>query len=149
MLRLGISVCLSLVFFAGVAKAGESEEISQADKAAILQLAFELKLEKEGPEKFAEYLTISTENMSRGLLPNISGFEFKLMKPTEIRKRQKKADRFRYVFVSEFDRGSRFVRLALGLSETCRGLPCHSHSYQYVFEKVEGKWQGRIDRIIC
>ncbi|HEX6733107.1 MAG TPA: hypothetical protein VF074_24005 [Pyrinomonadaceae bacterium] len=115
----------------------------------ILQLAFEIKLKKDGPEKFAEYLTISTENMSSAMLPKLPGFEFKLMKPNEIHKRQKKADRFRYLLVSEFTRRGRLIELNLGIIERCGGLPCHSHSYRYSFEKIDGKWQGQIFLIIC
>jgi len=147
-MRLGLSICFSL-FLAITAKPGELQEISSADKVAILQLAFEIKLKREGPEKFAEYLTISTENMSNAMLPKLPGFEFKLMPPNQIKKRQKKADRFRYLLVSEFTKRGRFIDLSLGIIERCGGLPCHSHSYRYAFEKIDGKWQGQIYLIIC
>jgi hypothetical protein len=148
-MKLGLSICFSLMFLAVTARPSELPEISSADKVAILQLAFEIKLKDEGPGKFADYLTISTENMSKPMLPKIPGFEFTLMKPKEIQKRQKKADRFRYLLVSEFTQRGRFINLSLGIIETCGGLPCHSHSYRYVFEKIDGAWQGRIYMVIC
>ena len=148
-MKLGLSICFSLFFLAIAARPSASQEISSADKVAILQLAFEIKLERDVPEKFAEYLTVFAENMSPEMLPKIPGFEFELMKPNEIQKRQKNADRFRYLAVGKFTNRGRFIYLNLGLIERCGGLPCHSHSYQYSFEKIDGKWQGQIYRIIC
>lgn len=149
MLRLAASICVLLMVINGTVSANEAEKLSEADRAAIIQKAMELKLQKDGPEKFSEYLVISTENMSLKLLPKIQGFNFKLMKPREIEKRQKKATRFRYLRIDELTRQGQFVNFSLGVIERCGGLPCHAHFYKFVFEKIDGQWQGRIHMIIC
>lgn len=148
-MRLGLSICFSFFLLAVTVKPSVCQEISSADKVAILQSAFEIKLKKDGPEKFAEYLTISSENMSSAMLPKLPGFEFKLLEPKEIQKRLRKADRFRFLIVSEFTRRGRFIELNIGIIERCGGLPCYAHSYRYRFEKIDGKWQGQIYLIIC
>lgn len=144
-----LSICVCLFLLAVTARPVACEELSSADKAAILQLVFEIKLKRDGPAKFAEYLTISAANMSPAMLPEIPGFEFRLMKPKEIQKRQKEAGRFRYLIVSEFTTRDRFVELSLGIIERSGGLPLYAHSYRYRFEKIDGKWQGQIYMIIC
>lgn len=149
MLKRTLSICVFVIFLNVCANADNVRQISPADKAILIQKVMEIRLKTEGPEKFSDYLIISTDNMSSTLLPKIDGYQFTLMKPKEIQKRQKKADRFRYLRVNEPKLQGRVVILWLGVIERCGGLPCHSHSYQYVFEKIDGEWQGQIRMVIC
>lgn len=130
--------------------ADDKPALSNRDKAAIIQLAMELKLKSEGPLKFSQYLIISTENMSTSWIPRIPGFQFELMRPSEIRKRQKRAERFRYLRMDELKEwNGRSLRFDLAIIERCNGLPCHSHVYKYIFERVDNQWRGQISMVIC
>jgi hypothetical protein len=152
MLRVAILLSVYLVSNSAqvVRCANGKAALTNSDKAAIIQLAMELKLKSEGPLKFSEYLIISTENMSASWMPRIPGFQFKLMRPSEIRKRQKRAERFRYVIMDELKEwNGRSLRFDLAIIERCGGLPCHSHVYKYNFERVDNQWRGRIFMVIC
>ena len=152
MLRVAILLSVSLVFNSSqvVRCADDNLALTNRDKAAIIQLAMELKLKREGPLKFSDYLIISTENMSPSWMPRIPGFQFKLMRPSEIRKREKRADRFRYLIMDELKEwNGRSVGFDLAIIERCGGLPCHSHVYKYSFERVDNRWRGHIFMVIC
>ena len=150
MLKLAIVLTVSFVSPSVVNGAEDGEVLRRQDRAAIIQAVMELKLKTEGPLKFSEYLIISTENMSPSLLPKIPGFHFKLMKPTEIRKRQQHAAKFRYLKMDELKVwNGRLLKFDLVIIERCGGLPCHSHVYKYSFKKVDNKWQGQIVMVIC
>jgi len=153
MLRLSILLTLSFVAQSGINRAEDRVILTKQDRAAIIQAVMELKLKSDGPLKFSEYLVISTENMSPSLLPKIPGFQFKLMRPAEIRMREKHAkpaDRIRYLIMDELkDWNGRALNFDLAIIENCGGLPCHSHVYKYSFRKVDNKWQGERYLIIC
>jgi hypothetical protein len=89
-----ILFCVLLLVANTSARPRDSEELSTADRAEIIQKAMEIRLEREGPEKFSEYLIISTENMSTEPLPRIPGFEFKLMKASETKDNRGKQNVF-------------------------------------------------------
>jgi hypothetical protein len=152
MKMLRLAVLLTVSFFAqSVVNPAENRVVlTNQDRAAIIQAVMESKLKSEGPLRFSEYLIISTENMSSVLLPKIPGFRFKLMRPAEIRRREKHAARFRYLIMDELkDWNGRSLNFDLAIIERCGGLPCHSHLYKYSFEKVDNKWQGKIFMVIC
>lgn len=152
MIRVAILLSLPFVSFSSLMahRPYDRLALTNRDKAAIIQQAMELKLKSEGPLKFSEYLIISTGNMSPSLMPRIPGFQFKLMRPNEIRKRQKRADRFRYLMMDELtDWNGRSLEFELAMIERCGGLPCHSHVYKYSFKKVDSQWQGQIFMVIC
>jgi len=153
MLRFSMLLTISCVARSVIYGAEHRVILTKKDRAAIIQVVMELKLKRDGPLKFSEYLVISTENMSASLLPKIPGFQFKLMRPAEIRKRrkhEKPADRFRYLIMDELkDWNGRALSFDLAVIERCGGLPCHSHVYKYSFRKVDNKWRGEIYMVIC
>lgn len=133
-------------------------ELSNADKAAVIQLSIELiieqkaRLENQGkghPVDLSEFAIISDENMSPALLPRIPGFRFRLMKEREVQRRAQRPETFRYVRVGEFSGNENGLGFSLALIERRGGLPYHSRVFKYTFRKSADKWQGKIHLIIC
>jgi len=129
-------------------QAKAKSELSPSDKAAIIRSAMEIKLKSEGPSKFSEYLVFSTTDMSSALLPRIPGFAFRMMKPSQIKKRTQSIAGFRYLIV-DFAKTGEFISFNLHLVERRGGLPLYSHVYKYRFSRVGGEWQGKLFMIIC
>jgi hypothetical protein len=123
-------------------------QLSFRDKAAIVQLAMELKLKSEGPLKFSQHLVFRAGEMSQKLLPKIPGFEIRLMKPAAIQKRTLPPEGFKFLDIAFSQKGD-FIVFDLYIIERRGGLPMHSHVYQYVFSKAGGVWQGKLLMIIC
>jgi len=130
--------------------------LSNADQAAIIQLAVELIIEMEARSKgkghlsrLSELMIVSKKNMSPALLPKLEGFRFSLMGEKEIRKRWKRSRTFKYLWVGEFSGGSEVVGLSVGISESRGGLPYHFSVYRYQFSRSGEKWQGKIHTVTC
>jgi hypothetical protein len=123
--------------------------LSVADKAAIIQSAMEIKLEREGPQKFADYVVFSADNMTTDLLPNISGFRFRLMSDRLIQRNARRRLHFRWLRSSGFSNDGDVVLFNLAILERCGGLPCHAHLYKYAFTKTNGEWRGKLVTVIC
>ena len=154
---------LSLLLFALVvsstpliARPVSGPALSNADKAAIIQLAVELIRERETrlksqghPSTLSEFMIVSKENMSPDLLPKLPGFRLSLMGEKEIQKSWKRSRTFKYLRVGEFSGGSEVVGLSVAISESRGGLPYHFSVYKYQFTKSGEKWQGTIHTVIC
>ena len=123
-------------------------DLTDADKAAIIQAAMELRLARVGKEEFAQFRIFSTDNMSPALLPVFDGLRFTLMRPRAIERSQRRLI-FRYLRIGELSGDADHVKLKLGIIETRGGLGYHVHSYEYSFTRTGDKWQGKIVWVIC
>lgn len=132
--------------------------LTNADKAAIIQLSIELiieqkaRLKRQGivhPAGLSEFMIIAGDNMSPALLPKIRGFRFSLMREKEIQRKGRRSERFKYLRVGEFSGEEDNVTFSLGIIERRGGLPYHSEVCKYLFSKSGDKWQGKILTIIC
>jgi hypothetical protein len=124
-------------------------DLSDADKAAIIQAAMELRLARVGKEEFAQFRIFSTDNMSPALLPVFDGIRFSLMRPQVIERNQRHQSIFRYLRIGKFSGDADHVNIKLGIIETRGGLGFHVHSYEYSFTRTGDKWQGKIVWVIC
>jgi hypothetical protein len=124
-------------------------DLSDTDKAAIIQAAMELRRERVGQEEFAQFRIFSTDNMSRALLPVFDGVRFALMRPQLIERNKRRQTIFRYLRIGEFSGDGDSVKLSLGIIETRGGLGYHSHVYHYAFTKTDNRWHGKIVWVIC
>ena len=151
MKRLPLFLLLPLVLFSanvGNAQSVSKPPLSLRNKAAIIQLAMELKLESEGPLKFSQHLVFRAGEMSPKLLPKIPGFEIHLMKPAAIEKRTQPPEGFKFLDIA-FSQKGESIGFDLYIIERRGGLPMHSHVYKYLFIKSGDMWQGKIVLIIC
>jgi hypothetical protein len=151
MKRLQQSLLLLLALLSanvGNAQSVSKPRLSLRDKAAIIQVAMELKLKSEGPLKFSQHQVFRTGEMSAKLLPRIPGFSFSLMTPAAIRKRTLPPEGFKFLDVSFWQKGE-VIEFDLHIIERRGGLPMYSHVYEYFFRKSGGVWQGEIVMVIC
>lgn len=141
MKRLPQFLLLPLALFianVGKAQAVSKPHLSLRDKAAIIQVAMELKLKSEGLLKFSEHLVFRAGEMSPRLLPRIPGFEIRLMTPAAIKKRTLPPEGFKFLDIAWSQKGE-FISLDLYIIERRGGLPMHSHVYQYLFDREQGR----------
>src|SRR5690348_17888841 len=131
------------------AKGSSAADLSDADKAAIIQAAMELRLARVGQEEFTQFRIFSTDNMSRTLLPVFDGVRFSLMRPQLIERNKRRQTIFRYLRVGEFSGDGDSVKFSLGIIETRDGLGYHSHVYHYAFTKTDNRWVGKIVWAVC
>ena len=151
MKRLPHFFLLPLVLFVvnvGHAQSVTKPQLSLRDKATIIQLAMELKLKDQGPLKFSQHLVFRAGEVSPKLLPEIPGFEFRLMKPATIEKRSQRPEGFKFLDIAFSQKGELIV-FDLLIIERRGGLPMYSHVYKYVFNKSKNEWQGKIFMVIC
>ena len=141
-------VALAACLFAN-SNAFAATDLSDADKATIIQAALELRLARVGQEEFAQFRIFSTDNMSPALLPVFDGVRFELMRPQLIERNKRRRLIFRYLRISEFSGNADHVTLKLGIIETRGGLGYHVHSYEYSFTRTGNKWQGKIVWVVC
>lgn len=144
-----IAIVLAVAWLTATAQTISPPALSVADKAAIIQSAMEMKLDRDGPAQFAEFLVFSTYNMSPALLPKIPGFRFTLMNENLIQKKARRRMSFRWLRIGEFSLDRDVVTFKLAIIERRGGLPYHSHLYQYAFTKSGDQWHGKLVLIIC
>jgi hypothetical protein len=126
-----------------------ASDLSDTDKAAIIQAAMELRLARVGQKEFAQFRIFSTDSMSNALLPVFDGVHFSLMRPQLIERNKRRRLIFRYLRIGEFSGDGDSVKLSLGIIETRGGLGYHSHVYHYAFTKTDNRWHGKIVWVIC
>ena len=101
-----------------------SKPLSMADKAAIIQVAMEMRLKLDGPLKFSQYSVFRKGEMSAALLPKIPGFPFRMMSRAAINRRTQTPEGFRYLDLG-FTQSDQFVGFELYIVERRGGLPMY------------------------
>lgn len=147
-LLFGSLVCV-VACISAAAQPGGEPPLSVADKAAIIQAAMKIKLDRNGPTEFGEFRIFAATNMSPALLPQISGYRFTLMREDQIRRSVRRRLIFRYLRIGTFSGDADHVTLKLGIVETRGGLGYHVHSYEYAFTRTGDQWQGKLVMVIC
>jgi hypothetical protein len=150
MKKLLVTVLVCAVGFISVAARPVSEPpLTVADKAAIVQTAMKIKLDRNGPTEFGEFRIFAATNMSPALLPQIPGYRFTLMSEDQIRRNVRGRLIFRYLRIGPLSGDADHVTLKLGIVETRGGLGYHVHSYEYAFTRTGDQWQGKLVMVIC
>jgi hypothetical protein len=139
----------------GSAQTARTPQLSDADKAAIINIALDLwfaraaELANDQGAELLKYNTLSTEDMSANLVSQLSGIKLVLREPKQIKKLSRQATAFRYLRLGDFTSKGNSIGFTLGAISQTNGLPLGAHSYQYLFENIAGQWLGKMTIIIC
>ena len=155
-LKASILAILLLTFEAqGSAQTVSAPTLSDDDKAAIIKNVIDLwfsRAEALPPAEGADLLkhnTLSTEDMSTTLVSKLSGIKLVLRKPKQIEKLKHRPTPIRFLRVNSISRVGDKIGLTLGAISVVNDTPLGVHSYHYLFERIDGQWQGKLMYIIC
>jgi hypothetical protein len=117
---------------------GNDIQLTDKDKAQIIKSIF---LTKKLEGRIIGIIYLSSENISPGLVPRISGIRIVLVSPEEIKERSK--INFWYFAFGEFKVKGSKVLVSLGNnSRHVRSGATYQTTY-YEYQKVKGRWKGK------
>jgi hypothetical protein len=89
---------------------------------------------------------VSSENMTESMLPEISGYEFRLLEPGTIEDRANRSGYMQYLVFSRMraDDGKINVEVCRVTIGTCFGWYSSSRCFNGVYRKESGSWTGEL-----
>ena len=132
-----------------------ADVISDDERAAIIKTGIELwfsRAEKLPPAEGSDLLkhnTLSVEDLSANLVSKLSGIKLVLRQRNKIKQLEHRSTPVRYLRVTSLIRAGDAIELTLAAIGRVNDTTLGAHSYHYLFEKVEGHWQGKLIYIIC
>jgi hypothetical protein len=138
-----------------LAQTEETRTLSDDDKAVIIKLAIELRLlgeqrsTSEDGRTFPVYKSLSTKGISSDLVSKLADLKVAVQRPQQVLKLSRQSRGIRYLEVRDFTWEADKLRFSLVAIYRGMGQFITGHSYRYVFEKVAGKWQGKLVLVIC